>query len=115
MKYPDGLLAMGGNLNVETLVTAYQSGIFPWFNEGEPILWWSPDPRMVLLPEELYISTSMKRVIRRETYRVTFDQAFQDVIRACSDSKAKTGRHMDYGRYAGSLHQASRSRLRSFS
>lgn len=79
----DGLLAVGGDLSEARLLLAYRSGIFPWYSAGEPILWWSPDPRMVLFPEEFHCSRSLLRVIRRGEFTVTLDQAFPDVIRAC--------------------------------
>ncbi len=82
----DGLLAVGGDLREERLLLAYRSGIFPWYSEGEPLLWWSPDPRMVLFPEEFHCSQSLKRVIKRGTFTVTLDQAFADVIRACGET-----------------------------
>ncbi|MGI9281285.1 MAG: leucyl/phenylalanyl-tRNA--protein transferase [Endozoicomonas sp.] len=88
LDYPDGLLAMGGNLEPETLVDAYQNGIFPWFNEGEPILWWSPNPRMVLYPDQLHISRSMNRFLKKHPYRVSFDEAFNEVMTACSSPRA---------------------------
>jgi leucyl/phenylalanyl-tRNA---protein transferase len=78
-----GLLAVGGDLSPERLLLAYQEGIFPWFSEGEPPLWWSPDPRFVLLPEEVHISGSMKKLIGRGVFRVTFDRAFRAVIGGC--------------------------------
>ncbi|WP_448217012.1 leucyl/phenylalanyl-tRNA--protein transferase [Endozoicomonas sp. 2B-B] len=87
LDYPDGLLAMGGNLAPETLTDAYKRGIFPWFNEGEPILWWSPNPRMVLYPEYLHISRSMKRFLKKHSYRVSFDEAFSEVMTACSSPR----------------------------
>ena len=77
---PDGLLAIGGDLSVERLLIAYQTGIFPWYNEDEPILWWSPNTRFVLYPEDLKVSKSMKQVLRRETFQITFDQDFEQVI-----------------------------------
>lgn len=80
---PNGLLAMGGDLNVATLLTAYQSGIFPWYNEDEPILWWSPNPRMVLKIDELKVRKSLSKVLRNTVYRVTCNQAFAQVINAC--------------------------------
>jgi leucyl/phenylalanyl-tRNA--protein transferase len=83
---PDGLLAVGGDLSPERLLTAYALGIFPWFNEGSPILWWSPDPRLVLLPERLHVPRSLARTIRRGTYRVTADAAFERVIRRCASA-----------------------------
>jgi leucyl/phenylalanyl-tRNA---protein transferase len=83
----NGLLAIGGDLSPERLLTAYREGIFPWYNEGEPILWWSPDPRFVLLPDELRISRSMRQFLKKGIVRVTFDRAFQDVIAACQKSR----------------------------
>ncbi|WP_257266024.1 leucyl/phenylalanyl-tRNA--protein transferase [Endozoicomonas sp. ONNA2] len=83
-KQPDGLLAIGGNLEVDTLVMAYRHGIFPWFNEGDPILWWSPSPRMVLKPGELYLSRSLRKLLRKSLYQVTFDHDFPAVIAACA-------------------------------
>ena len=79
----DGLLAFGGDLSVERLMLAYKSGIFPWYNEGEPIIWYSPDPRMVLFPENLKISKSMRQLIRKGTFRITFNNNFSDVISNC--------------------------------
>ena len=80
----DGLLAMGGDLSVERLLLAYRSGIFPWYNEGEPILWWSPDPRMVLFPDKLKISKSLRRVIQKNEFKITFNTAFSEVVKNCS-------------------------------
>jgi leucyl/phenylalanyl-tRNA--protein transferase len=80
----DGLLAMGGDLSVERLVNAYAHGIFPWYNEGDPILWWSPDPRMVLEPRGIHISKSLGRTLRQSRFAVTFDGAFEPVIDACA-------------------------------
>lgn len=88
---PDGLLAVGGDLSTERLVSAYQKGIFPWYSEGQPILWWSPDPRMVLEPKELKVSKSLAKKIRQQRYRVTFDQCFQDVIIECSKPRLEKG------------------------
>jgi leucyl/phenylalanyl-tRNA---protein transferase len=83
----DGLLAIGGDLSAERLLYAYKNGIFPWFSEGEPILWWSPNPRFVLFPEKLKISKSMKQILRNKDYVVTVNEAFKDVILACSKVK----------------------------
>jgi leucyl/phenylalanyl-tRNA---protein transferase len=83
----NGILAVGGDLSNNRLLDAYKNGIFPWYSEGEPILWWSPDPRFVLYPEDLKISKSMRQVLRREQFSITFDCAFEDVINACSDSR----------------------------
>ena len=81
---PDGLLAVGGDLSPRRLLTAYAQGIFPWFDESSPILWWSPDPRLVLVPEWLHVPRSVERTLRRDTFRVTADEAFGEVIRRCS-------------------------------
>ena len=81
---PDGLLAMGGCLSIQRLIKAYSHGTFPWYNEGEPILWWSPDPRWVLFPEQLHISHSLQKVLRQQRFAVTFDQAFAAVIDGCA-------------------------------
>jgi leucyl/phenylalanyl-tRNA--protein transferase len=80
----DGLLAVGGNLSVERLLLAYQSGIFPWYDDDSPILWYSPHERFVLFPSELKISKSMHRVLRSGRFRITYDQCFRQVIEACS-------------------------------
>lgn len=78
-----GLLAVGGDLSPERLLAAYREGIFPWYAEGEPILWWSPDPRFVLLPDELRVSRSMRQFLKKGLARITFDQDFRGVIAAC--------------------------------
>ena len=80
----NGLLAVGGDLSVPRLLLAYRMGIFPWYSYPDPILWWSPDPRLVLFPGELHISRSLKKTIAKERFRVTFDQAFETVIRQCA-------------------------------
>ena len=79
-----GLLAVGGDLGVERLVQAYAHGIFPWFSEDSPILWWSPDPRMVLYPERFKVSKSLRNTLRKDTFKVQFDRAFGKVIHACA-------------------------------
>jgi len=84
LKDPNGLLAAGGELSTERLLSAYRRGIFPWYNPGEPILWWSPDPRCVITAERLHISRSMRKRLRRRDYEITFDQAFTEVIEACA-------------------------------
>jgi leucyl/phenylalanyl-tRNA--protein transferase len=81
---PDGLLAVGGNLEPETLLSAYQQGIFPWFDEDTPILWWSPDPRAILEFDNLYISKRLARTIRTNKFQVTFDQDFDAVVKGCT-------------------------------
>ncbi|MFH6986993.1 leucyl/phenylalanyl-tRNA--protein transferase [Flavobacterium collinsii] len=83
----EGILAIGGDLHPERLKLAYKSGIFPWFNEGEPILWWSPDPRMVLFLDELIVSKSMCNILNRKQFKVTFNQNFVDVISNCQNIK----------------------------
>jgi leucyl/phenylalanyl-tRNA--protein transferase len=79
----DGLLAIGGDLRPERLLNAYQMGIFPWYNQEEEILWWSPDPRCVLFPDELKVSKSMQRLIKQGRFKLTYNQYFNDVIKAC--------------------------------
>jgi leucyl/phenylalanyl-tRNA--protein transferase len=80
----EGLLAVGGDLSQERLLLAYQYGIFPWFSDNEPILWWSPDPRLVLFPEDLYISKSLGRVLKKNIFQVTMDTSFRQVISECA-------------------------------
>ncbi|WNJ19562.1 leucyl/phenylalanyl-tRNA--protein transferase [Pontibacter sp. G13] len=80
---PEGILAVGGDLRPERLILAYQSGIFPWYSDGQPIIWWSPDPRFILEPHEVKVSKSMRKVLRDRQFRITYDQAFEDVIQAC--------------------------------
>jgi leucyl/phenylalanyl-tRNA--protein transferase len=84
-----GLLAIGSNLNVATLLKAYRNGIFPWFNEGDPICWYHPDPRFVLFPDKIKISHSMRNVLNKHLFRFTFDRNFQEVIRNCRMAKRK--------------------------
>lgn len=92
LREPNGLLALGGDLSPARLLMAYQRGIFPWFSRGDPILWWSPDPRAVLWLESLHISRSMKRFHKRSPYRVTMNYAFGQVIEGCaSDREEGTG------------------------
>ena len=83
----EGILAMGGDLNPERLILAYKSGVFPWFNPGEPIIWWSPNPRMVLFLEEFKISKSMRNILNRNTFDVTFNQNFREVLLNCKSIK----------------------------
>ena len=80
----EGLLAVGGDLSPKRLLTAYRNGIFPWYSEGEPILWWSPDPRLILYPDELKVSRSLNKVINRGDFQVTIDRAFKTVITECA-------------------------------
>ena len=84
LAHEDGLLAVGGDLSNERLLMAYGLGIFPWYSEGDPILWWSPDPRMVLIPSEFRVSKSQRRINRSGRFRVTMDRAFDRVIAACA-------------------------------
>ena len=84
-----GILAVGGDLSPERLLTAYSEGIFPWYSEGEPILWWSPDPRFVLYPDDLYVSKTMRQVLRRKIFTITCDTCFRDVMPACGRPRAK--------------------------
>lgn len=81
---PDGLLALGGDLSPERLLLAYRSGIFPWFNADDPILWWSPDPRCVLFPEGLKVSRSMQQILKRDQFEFRVNTAFPEVIEGCS-------------------------------
>lgn len=84
---PNGLIAIGGNLTSDRLLNAYTQGIFPWFNADEPVMWWSPNPRMVLFPHQLKISQSLKKTLKKSIYEVRFNSAFRAVITACSNSK----------------------------
>ncbi len=97
IKFPDvteaseeGLLAVGGDLSTERLLHAYSKGIFPWYQDEEPILWWSPDPRFVLFPEDLKISKSMKQILKKNTFKVTENKAFREVLEHCAATK-RTG------------------------
>ncbi|PHR11547.1 MAG: leucyl/phenylalanyl-tRNA--protein transferase [Aequorivita sp.] len=80
----DGLLAIGGDLSVQRLLLAYNSGIFPWYEDDQPILWWSPDPRMVLFPEKFRVSKSLRKTLKSEKFKITFNQNFEKVIKNCS-------------------------------
>lgn len=84
LREPNGLLAAGGDLSPARLIQAYRHGCFPWFQDGQPILWWSPDPRTVLFPDELHVSRSLEKCLRQQRYKVTFDQQFSRVIQACA-------------------------------
>lgn len=88
---PNGLLAAGGDLSVPWLIEAYRNGIFPWYEDGQPILWWSPDPRMVLFPEDLAVSRSMAKLLRKAPFQVTLDSAFKDVVTACAEPRDEDG------------------------
>ena len=88
LREPDGLLAAGGDLRPERILAAYRHGCYPWYQQGQPILWWSPDPRFVLLPDELHISRSLGKVLRRQIFEVSYDQAFDRVIDACAGPRS---------------------------
>lgn len=87
LRDPDGLLAAGLELTPQRILDAYRQGIFPWFSEGQPVLWWSPDPRMVLVPAEIRITPSMRKVLRNRPYEVRCDTAFEAVMRACAEPR----------------------------
>jgi leucyl/phenylalanyl-tRNA---protein transferase len=103
---PDGLLAVGGDLSPPRLLYAYQHGIFPWYNRHQPILWWAPNPRMVLFLPELKISRSLTKVLRKQTFSITFDQAFADVVRHCATTPRpfQDGTWITLDMYAAYLH-----------
>ena len=84
---PDGLVGLGGDLRPPTLLRAYAEGVFPWFNEGDPILWWSPDPRAIIELDNLHVSRSLARTIRSGKFRVTANRAFGAVMRGCGESR----------------------------
>lgn len=86
LREPNGLIAIGGDLSLKRLLSAYRHGIFPWFSDGEPILWWSPDPRMVLFPDEMKISDSLRKTLKKQKFEVRFNSAFREVITACSNT-----------------------------
>ena len=86
----EGLLAVGGDLSQERLLLAYRMGIFPWYSENEPIMWWSPDPRLILYPDHLNISKSLKKVINKGDFELSMDQDFEAVITACAESRTET-------------------------
>lgn len=88
---PDGLLAAGGDLSAPRLLKAYRHGCFPWFSPGQPILWWSPDPRFVLYPKELHLSRSLRKELKNTPWRVTYDQQFEQVIKACAGPRRQAG------------------------
>ena len=83
---PNGLIAIGGDLTAQRLLSAYRRGIFPWFSPGEPVLWWSPDPRMVLFPEQVNIGRSLRKVIQQQLFEIRIDTAFDSVISACAET-----------------------------
>lgn len=87
LKEPNGLIAIGGDLSSKRLLDAYSQGIFPWFSEDDPIMWWSPNPRMVLFPAELKVSSSLKKTLKKNLYQLSINTAFREVITACSQVK----------------------------
>lgn len=88
---PNGLIAVGGCLSPQRIISAYRHGIFPWFNPGEPILWWSPDPRSVLFPDHLYVSRSLAKTLRKQAFQIRHDSAFSKVIEACAAPRRAQG------------------------
>jgi leucyl/phenylalanyl-tRNA--protein transferase len=84
---PNGLLAMGGKLSVERLLAAYRRGIFPWYEAPQPVLWWTPDPRSILFPDELHISQSLRKTLRKNTFELSVDRLFKQVMRACAQPR----------------------------
>ena len=88
LREPNGLLAAGGDLRPERLLAAYRHGCFPWYQEGQPLLWWSPDPRTVLFPDELHVSRSLRKRMRHGDYQVTFDKAFAEVVQGCAGPRS---------------------------
>lgn len=87
----DGLLALGGDLSEDRLLLAYSMGIFPWFSEGDPILWWAPDPRLVLFPHDLKVSRRLQRTLRQHKFQITLDTAFREVIESCAHIRIARG------------------------
>ena len=88
---PNGLLCVGADLAPQTIIAAYSRGIFPWFSDNQPILWWSPDPRMVLFPAEFKVSKSLAKTVNRKQFEIRFDSAFAEVISACSEPRQQGG------------------------
>ena len=112
LREPNGLLAAGGDLSVERLTEAYRNGIFPWYSEGQPLLWWSPNPRMVLFPREFKLSRSLRKRLRRRDYVIRTDHAFEAVMRACAaprPGQLGTWITEDMIRAYGALHRRGRA------
>jgi leucyl/phenylalanyl-tRNA--protein transferase len=86
---PDGLLAVGGCLSTQRIINAYRQGIFPWYSDEDPILWWSPNPRLIVFPDQLHVSKSLQKTQRKQIFQLSFDTAFADVIQACSMPRAQ--------------------------
>lgn len=91
LRSPDGLLALGGDLSSQRLVSAYRHGCFPWYSEGQPLLWWSPDPRTVLFPDELHVPRSLRKTMRNHQFQITYDQAFAAAIKTCAEPRDNHG------------------------
>lgn len=89
----DGILAIGGDLSPARILLAYQNGIFPWFTDEEPIVWWSPDPRSIILPHQVKVSKSMRQLIRKKCFKVTYNESFSDVINACAKPREGQSEH----------------------
>ncbi len=89
---PEGLLAIGGDLTLERLLLAYCSGIFPWYSGGSPILWWSPDPRLILEPKNLHVSKSLSKVIKKNIFKITLDRSFEEVVQGCARAQRPDGK-----------------------
>lgn len=106
LREPNGLLAVGGDLNPQRLLTAYRLGIFPWYSEGEPILWWTPDPRWVLTPATLHLGRSLRKSLRHTTVQVSLNQDFSAVVRACAAPRSQ-----QQGTWLNSAMQAAYLRL----
>ena len=104
---PEGLVAIGGDLSVPRLLLAYQRGIFPWYSEGEPIVWWSPDPRMIIEPEGLRVTRSLRKSLRNRGYEVSADKAFPEVVQAC----AQAGERLSEGTWITTEMKAAFERL----
>jgi len=103
---PNGLLAAGADLSPERLISAYHQGIFPWYSEDEPVLWWSPAPRCILEPKDIHISKSMRKLLNKKPYSITIDQAFEEVIQHCADTRKEgTWINMDIQDAYCQLHQ----------
>ena len=100
---PEGLLAAGGDLSVARLLAAYRRGIFPWYSAGQPVLWWSPNPREVLLPAEFRCSRSLAKTLRNRGFEVVFDRDFAAVVRACAARRENSPGNLDHARDARRL------------
>ena len=105
LRDPDGLLAAGGDLSPPRLLNAYRHGVFPWYSEGEPILWWSPDPRCVLYPDRLKISRSLRKTLKKQPFELRLDSAFAEVMQACAQPRAdQSGTWITYDMFQAYVH-----------